>query len=410
MPVVARLYLRGRVWWTWVRDEHGAPRYVSTGCRDKKAAAARAVELERQSVDPAHRAADETTVAQALERLVAARKRDGRAEGTLRMYDAKGRHVVRILGANTPLRTAATAKEVDRFIDVRLGEGASRNTIAKELTALRGALRVAKRRGEWTGEIDAVMPINFAPEYKPRTRVLRTGEELQRLCANLPPDRAAHVCLIVAFGLRDSEAHRLRREDFDRAGAFVRGTKTEASHARVSIVADFQSVLLDVALASLPRTGPLLRRWPNIRRDLHAACAAAKLGPLSPNDLRRTYATWLRVLGLPEDLVGPALRHAPGSKLAAKVYAHLGPSSLAHAMRSALPEAARSAVVVNADVPGGECGSVGRGGEADRSENAVPRDGIEPPTRGFSILFRALKNAVMPRETEPPRLRLVVGS
>jgi integrase len=313
------------------------------------------------------------------------------------MYRVKAGHVVRVLGAETPLREAATAKEVDRYIDARLDEGASRNTIAKELTALRGALRVAKRRGEWTGEIDAVMPINFAPEYRPRTRVLRTGKELQNLCARLPPDRAAHVCLIVAFGLRDSEAHRLRREDFDRAGAFVRGTKTDASHARVSIVADFQSVLLDVALASLPKTGPLLRRWPNIRRDLHAACAAAGLDPLSPNDLRRTYATWLRVLGLPEDLVGPALRHAPGSKLAAKVYAHLGPSSLAHAMRSALPEAARSAVVVDAEKPPGQSERIGRGGNAQEPENAVPRDDIEPPTRGFSIPRGKLGNTLIQR-------------
>ena len=123
-----------------------------------------------------------------------------------------------------------------------------------------------------------------------------------------------------------------------------------------------------------------------------------------------TYATWLRVLGLPEDLVGPALRHAPGSKLAAKVYAHLGPSSLAHAMRSALPEAARSAVVVDAEKPPGQSERIGRGGNAQEPENAVPRDDIEPPTRGFSILFRGERKAVSRAETERAHLRLVVGS
>jgi hypothetical protein len=57
MPAVARLYLRGRVWWTWVRDEHGTARYVSTGCRDKKAAAARAIErkaVSRAETERAH--------------------------------------------------------------------------------------------------------------------------------------------------------------------------------------------------------------------------------------------------------------------------------------------------------------------------------------------------------------------
>jgi hypothetical protein len=41
-----------------------------------------------------------------------------------------------------------TAQLVDRYIDQRFEEGAVANTVHKELTVLRGTLKVAKRRGE----------------------------------------------------------------------------------------------------------------------------------------------------------------------------------------------------------------------------------------------------------------------
>jgi len=44
--------------------------------------------------------------------------------------------------------------------------------MSKELVTLRAALRLAKRAGLWLGEIDALLPAGFAPEYRPRTRAL----------------------------------------------------------------------------------------------------------------------------------------------------------------------------------------------------------------------------------------------
>ena len=46
------------------------------------------------------------------------------------------------------------------------------HTIAKELVALRAALKLAKRRGIWKGDPAEVLPVGFAPEYKPRNRFL----------------------------------------------------------------------------------------------------------------------------------------------------------------------------------------------------------------------------------------------
>jgi integrase len=42
------------------------------------------------------------------------------------------------------------------------------------------------------------------------------------------------------------------------------------------------------------KQGFLFRRWTNVRRDLNEACERAGIAPCSPNDLRRTCATWLR--------------------------------------------------------------------------------------------------------------------
>ena len=117
------------------------------------------------------------------------------AEGTLDCYRVRAGHLTRILGASLTLHEV-TARKVDAFIDQRLDEGASRNTIHKELTVLRATLKVAKRRGEFPGDIAAIMPDQFSSEYKPRERHQTPGEA-QALLAELEPDRAARVAFIL---------------------------------------------------------------------------------------------------------------------------------------------------------------------------------------------------------------------
>ena len=63
------------------------------------------------------------------------------------------------------------------------------------------------------------------------------------------------------------------------------------------------ATLLTVLLASLQdvpeaeRTGPLVQPWPNVHKDLRAACERAGIEPVTPNDLRRTFASWLKQAG-----------------------------------------------------------------------------------------------------------------
>ena len=299
---------------------------------------------------------------------------------------------------------------MDRFTAARHAEGTDPSTIAKEHTTLRAALKIALRRKEWTGDVSAIMPIGYSPEYKPRRRVLRSGDDLQALVDELPEDRGAHVCYFVATAARDSEAARAEVNDIDldRYVVDVRGTKTMASDDTIAAVAWMRPLLEHVLRVRGQVTGPMFRPWGNIRRDLGEACmrvgaarvaaehgieagdvseddARAAFPPLSPNDLRRTHATWLRAAGV--GLVSRQLRHVD-TRMVSKVYGHLDAVTAGRSMAAALGCDACDAGVTDGGTRGGKNGRSGRPtNEKPRKLRCflVPRDGIEPPTRGFSI-------------------------
>jgi hypothetical protein len=132
----------------------------STKCKDKRAAEGVVREWERVAGDPVYAAAHSTLLPEAFSRFLSDRVAKGRAEGTVSSYRIKVGHLVRLLGAESRL-ASVDARAVDRYIETRLAEGAARNTIQKELVALRGTLKVAKRRGEFAGDIPAIMPNGF---------------------------------------------------------------------------------------------------------------------------------------------------------------------------------------------------------------------------------------------------------
>jgi integrase len=169
----------------------------------------------------------------------------------------QSRTPARILGATLTLHQV-TARAVDGFIDQRLDEGAARNTIHKELTVLRATLKVAKRRGEFPGDIAAIMPDQFSAEYKPRERH-QTSAEAQALLAELEPDRAARVAFILGTGARLSESDSARHGDInlEEGTLRLRGTKTDAADRRVPIVG-FAVPLLEHALTYCEGEGRLM--------------------------------------------------------------------------------------------------------------------------------------------------------
>src|SRR5689334_3092596 len=144
------LFKRKDTWYAKFRDASGQWHQRSTATKDRRAAEACLKEFERRAADPAYAASHQTTLQSALTQLLKSRRAKGRSEDTVEFYRSKSGHLVRILGEGMPL-SKFNARIVDSYVETRQDEGASNNTISKELTTLRGALKVAKRRGEFTG-------------------------------------------------------------------------------------------------------------------------------------------------------------------------------------------------------------------------------------------------------------------
>ena len=279
---------------------------------------------------------------------------------------------------------------MDRYISQRRSEGAVEGTIYKELVTLRTALKLARRAGLWRGDPPEVFPVAFAPEYKPRERFLCV-EELQKLLAQLTPDRAARVAFIVATSANWTESDKALRADVDlkKRTVLIRGTKRRTGWRTVPLVAEWQRSLVEHPLKYAEgEDGALFARWSNVRRDLIEACDKAKFDTCTPNDLRRTCATWLRQQGAPPDLIAPVMGHAD-TRMVERVYGRLPTQDLAARLSAAIGQSDCSVFAADSGELGGFNGSIGQGADREGGEikgNWVPRDRIELSTRGFSVL------------------------
>lgn len=327
------LYKRTRFWWGSFHDPRtGEFVRRSTKCTDRGAAAAILREWERAASDPHHRAAHSTPLRVAIATYRDQKKRDERAKGTLAMIKAHTGHFARLLGDETAVR-AITAANVDAYITTRHAEGAERTTIAKELSTLRGILKLAHRHG-FCEPASSVMPLDFKAKSKPVTRRLETMEDLHKLAWALQPYRGAHLLYLVATGADLSASHLARQSDIGPHSIKVRGTKTDA-RPRVVPIVDMTRPLIDCVLAATSKTGLMFSRWPNIRRDLAAACKRAGIARITPRDCRRTIGTWLRERGVAPHLIAQWLGHAD-ARMAERVYARLDADQLGAQVTAAM--------------------------------------------------------------------------
>ena len=284
------------------------------------------------------------------------------------------------------------AYDVDRYISQRRAEGASENTISKELIALRASLKLARRAGIWRGDPSAVCPIGFAPEYKPRRRFL-TQDQVQKLLGALTQDRAAAVAFMVATSAEWGAVCRAERGDVDLGNwrVLVRGTKRTTRWRTVPLVTHVQRSLIEYAVAHAQGVGPMLfLPWANARRDLGLACDKVGIEPCSPNDLRRTCATWLRQDGAPPDLIAPVMGHAD-TRMVERVYGRLPLQDLEQRLAATLQTAANRYERPRSDDTGTKpsCsvfaadGSDSRGSEGSAGLRASKRAQKNPRNAGF---------------------------
>lgn len=328
-----RFRKRGDIW--HVRFTLDGTRYeFSTGCRDRRAAEARAKELERRAADPAseaRRAAEAVTVQHAADLTLAhydAEVKAGtRAKDTADFYERKLGHVVRVLGAASVASIGPA--DVDRYIRTRREETASDHTIHKEVAALKVLLGLAKRRGWWQGDLDTLTPEGWTSGYKPRDRAL-TVDEVLALCAELGPDRAAQVCYAVATSAELGALERAERGDYrkEEGLVYVRGTKRETRDRQVPVVLPACADLLAFALEHAQgKKSSLFRPWRMNWRDLKAACERAKIPTCTLNDLRRTFAHWHLAAGCAFEDVARAMGHVDTTMLQ-RVYGRVRPEEL----------------------------------------------------------------------------------
>lgn len=321
------LYRRGAVWWVRIEGER-----KSTRQKTRIAAEAVAREWERQAADPAYAASHSATIAGAVAALIEDKRRSGRAAATLQIAREKGGHLVRLL---PPHLAGIDAAAVDGYITTRELEGAASTTIALELGVLRRSLKHAARRGEFSRPIESVMPISYAPRYVPKTRWL-TADELDALLGAMRPHRARHLAFVAATGARWGESVRAEVGDVDTARMTVRlrGTKTAAS-ARTVPIAPIFAGLLARALDGAPGEGRLYAPWPHYTERVQEAARRAGIAPVTPTDLRRTHATWLRRAGVEPHLIAGVLGHTT-SAMVERVYGRLDAAGLGERIAAAI--------------------------------------------------------------------------
>ena len=207
-------------------------------------------------------------------------------------------------------------------------------------------LRYSKRSGYFLGDLGQVMP-EFADDYEPRKRALDLATAW-RLIDRLPAERGCHVAFILGTGARWSESTRAKADDIGPAFVQIHGTKTKAATRRVPVTR-LTRALLSCVIEHMPHNG--FARWTNVRRDLADACKAIGVEAVTPNDLRRTFGTWLRQGGVPPDLIGVAMGHTD-SRMVERVYGRITAEDLGRLLterlQSASPEPEPSSPPVEA--------------------------------------------------------------
>jgi integrase len=421
---MGQLYKRGDTWHADYFDRDGIRRRISTRTTDVKVARARLRELELATTD---RAARETeTLDQALIYFVDVVHAASSA-GTIRCYRQKARHLSRLLGGT--LLDALSREQVERYIAARLDEAAHTHSIHKELVVLRGTLASARDRDRFHGANAVVPP--FSADYTPRTSYLTPDQFAslaQHLCPrrqNLKPgplerwerrrDQRVLYCLLIAFASpRVGELHALRWEHIDRARGVLRIPRGKTVSRTIAI----HPMLLPWLERLDAGTGPVVEPWRNVGRDLPAACARAGVPRCTPNDLRRTFASWLVQGGAPLMVVSRLLGHS-STRMVDLVYGQLDEATLLGAI-ARLPGGCDAGVTrgVPTRGTGGAVGTAAAspsiadsvGNPVDSAGCVVPRDGVEPPTRGFSVLASISPRTAQvsePKRKSAPRLRVV---
>jgi integrase/predicted DNA-binding transcriptional regulator AlpA len=321
----------------------------STGTNDKHVARERARQAELAATPQAR--GRKQRLSDAIDHMITLLV--DKAAGTVEMYQQKARRIETTLG--NPLIGDVTHDLLSGYIAKRLNKDdkihgrASPHTVQKELITIRRALKLAHRRG--------VLPAlpsfpEFSAKYQPRETWL-TPEQFALVCDELERPRRLWAALAALAGCNLSEAEAVdwATVDLERGRLLVPGTKRETRRRWVPIAPSLRYLLQEVD--ERERRGKVAQRWGNVRRDLRVAVARANaraaaraaeleqdppapIPNVSPNDLRRTFASWLVQQGVPLLTVANLMGHS-STRMVERVYGKLSKRNFDEAI-AALPE------------------------------------------------------------------------
>ncbi len=264
-----------------------------------------------------------------LDDYYAERKARDRTKDTLAFIEGHSKRLKRRL---PKLARDITHAFLLGYIATRREEGVG-EVINKELGILRPALKLAYRSGLFDVDPAKVIPA-FDSMMKPGERWVRPHEVLGIaliLMRRRMPHRAAQMVYAIATGTERSALPRARAEDVrkDERAVIVHGSKRESRKNRtVPTPLPEQRALLAWALAHADggKDGALFSKWTNANSDMKEACEELGIPSVCLNDLRRSYATWLGLVGIRDELLDIALGHKAKTVLAAHYRKFSGPA------------------------------------------------------------------------------------
>jgi integrase len=368
-PLEKRLRLRGKVYSFWGYDYAGKRYTASTHQTDPKAALSAARRIEREkSVPPPDQATNpatqEATLAQALSLLSKHDARVGAAHNTVEFHEGRGRHLVRLLLADTRL-IDITQATLQAYSDKRLAEHADRHTIQKEHRVLRHAARLAKAVNAYSGDPKALtvegfdVPSGKRGFYKPGVTWLQRMEWIEELIAQTSAnpdkhrvDRRDDLLTIINMGLRrrellvicpehvDLRKRILYLRELEKDGAVERELKTDESTRELPLN-DIMHALFGRRMRRARLGVPLFTDWGSGNRDLQANWRRARAALLARaksrrarqdldailpksltfNDLRRTFCSLMKNAGVSLDDCAELLGHKD-TAMVRLVYGH----------------------------------------------------------------------------------------
>jgi len=330
MDIYSRTVSGKRVWYAdiyVIKSGRRTRARRSTGVRDdgtarsRRAAEIAARALEQSLALGQDRGARQTTLEKAIAALVDKMELEGNAQATIGIAIEKAERLFDFFGATTSLESC---RDTHAYAKAALAARAPA-TVLRELKTLAGAFRAS-------GLTPPELPDIQLPDG--RERFLTPAEQL-RLLAATPPERKDHIVMYLHCGLSKSELWRIAPTDcnFDRNEVRVRGTKAKERDRLLPMTPEVRAVLLS-------RRGrkQMFEPWEagNADRDLRLYAKRAELGPLSFNDLRRTYATTLAAAGVPILHLMHLMGHA-STRMLEKVYARVGTGDHMHEAVKNLP-------------------------------------------------------------------------